>query len=357
MLKKDKTFQFKVSDLKSHQQIALQKMLKIFSKLNNINVVGDLKENMVCRVCGGAHFVKNGGKKINQRYKCKKCNSTQSVDVNTPLYNLKKKDKWNDFVYLMLDADAKLVNRVIAEKIEISIKTAQRWRHKFLSALNEAMDLDIDGAVEMDEVILPFKIKGNTGKEKFDRFVGRKSKLNIPSQLRIDELDKQDKNAKTFFMCVHNRQGDFDFLPLKIQPKGTVSSKYIETAFNKLSISNNTIITDNGRPMTKYLKTRDDLSHLKFNSFDVKKGIVVNSHIHNNNINNTMSLFDDWIRQFRGHSTKYVWNYLKWFRFVRMFKKFKLEIVEGITKSSILDTKSFDRHNNIFSYYKDFLYA
>ena len=357
MVKKDKTIQNKLRELKPHQQKTLENLLNLFSKLNNLNVDGELREHMVCRACNGTHFVKNGGKDINQRYKCKGCGSTQAADYNTPLYGLRLKEKWNDFVYLMLDSDSKLVNRVVAEKLDINTKTSQAWRHKFLSALNQAMDIDIDGAIEVDEVILPFKVKGNIGEEKFDVFYGRKSLLNIPSQLRLDEIDKQENKDKTFFMCVHNRQGDFDFLPLRIQPKGTVSSTYIADAFDKLNIKNKTVITDNSKPMTKYLQSRTDLSHLKFNSFDIKKGKMVNSYIHNNNINNTMSLFEEWIGQFRGYSTKYIWNYLKWFRFVRMFRKFKDEIVEEITKNSLLDTKSFNRHSNIFNYYKDFLYA
>jgi len=166
----------------------------------------------------------------------------KNLKFNT-LYDLRLKEKWNDFVYIMLDSDGKLVNRVIAEKLDINIKTSQAWRHKFLSALNQTMGINIDGAIEMDEVILPFKVKGNIGEEKFDKFYGRKSILNVPSQLRLDEIDKQENKYKTFFMCIHNRQGDFDFLPLKIQPKGTVASTYIADAFDELDIKDKTVIT------------------------------------------------------------------------------------------------------------------
>ena len=344
----------KINSLKDYQKDILNELLDTLLVNNNVDINNILENDLVCRKCGSVKFVKNGSSKGIKRYKCKSCGSTQSIDANTPLYNLKLKNKWVDFVYLMLSEQNPLSCNAIAEKIYINYKTAHSWRHKFLTALNKVNPIKLDEEVELDEIFINFCVKGRIGKEKYENYNYKNKSSNIPTKLRLDEIVKMKENQNSIFMCIHNRQGDFDFVPLKIQKKGSVPSKLIEQSLKDYNFSGKTIITDEGKPLTKYLKGIKNINHQTFKSSDTKNGKMINKNIHNNNINNVMSLFGEWSKAFKGYSTKYQWNYLKWFRFNRLFSGFNIEIMADF---SLKDKESHKRYSNIFGYYEDYMIA
>ncbi|MEA3497268.1 MAG: IS1595 family transposase [Bacteroidota bacterium] len=339
--------------LKLYQQKILLKFLNQFLSINIIDTGSISAEGMICRRCGADFFVKNGTYKNNQRYQCKACGSTQFRDANTPLYNLKLKDKWSDFVYIMLDSEQPMTNERISKVLDFDKKTAQRWRHKFLSSLNEVNPLELDEEVEIDEVYLKFCVKGVIGREKYEEYFFYGSPDNVESELRKKEKKMIEEKYQSIFLCQHNRMGDFDFSPIKIQKKGIVSKEDLERVMKELDLSKRTVITDKETSMMSYMNTLDNVNHLTFRSSDIKKGILENKKVHNNNINNTMMLLRGWLKVFRGVSTKYIWNYLKWFRFLNLFKLFKTRQMIGY---SLSDKNSYPRFKNIFKTYEEFVY-
>ena len=343
----------KYNYLKPYQQNILHKFINQFIAINFIDIGSISAEGMVCRSCGAAFFVKNGTYKENQRYKCKACGSTQFKDANTPLYNLKLKDKWTDFVYIMLDKEQAMTTEKISKLLDFDKKTAQRWRHKFLSSLNEVNPLELEEEVEIDEVYLKFCVKGVIGKEKYKKYFFYGSNSNLESELRKKEKIMEREKYQSIFLCMHNRKSDFDFLPIKIQKKGIVSKKDLERIMKKIDLSKKTVITDKETSMLSYMNTLDNVNHLTFRSSDIKKGILKNKKVHNNNINNTMRLLREWLKVFKGVSTKYIWNYLKWFRFLNLFKVFK---TKQMIKYSVSDKNSYPRFKNIFKTYEQFVY-
>ena len=349
----------KFSNLKEYQQKKLIEFLNKFLTINIIDTDSISGKNLVCCSCGSSYFVKNGThtrrkeEKKSQRYLCKKCGSTQFRDKNTSLYNLKKKNKWVDFVYLMLESDKPMSTVSISESLEISESTAFRWRHKFLSSLNKVFPMPVNEELEIDEVYFPFNVKGTIGKEKFEKYFGPNHEDNVESELRTKEKLMQKENYQVIFLCRHNRLSDFDFLPIKIQKKGIVSKADLERVMKDLDLSGKTILTDKETSMIAYMKTLKSVNHLTFKSSDIKKGILENTKIHNNNINSMMAKIGFWFKNFHGISTKYLDNYLKWFRFGNLFKKFKFK---EMVKYSLFDKKSYSRFQNLFKTYEVFVY-
>jgi len=346
--------QGKVSNLKSYQQRKLEKILNIFLSNNEVDVDELLtRDKMICRVCNKpTRFVKNGhSSKGFQRYKCKKCGTTQSTHANTPINKKKKKELYVDFIYLMLSNPKPLTCDEISEELDIDRNTAHSWRHRFLTALNGVKELNLGNEVEMDEVFIKFCVKGNLGKEKFKKYDYYDKSNRIPNDVRLDEMNKNKWN--TIWMCLHNRQGDFDFLPLKIQKNGKVSSDLIGEVMENIDLDGKVVISDQNTSISKFMRTRPNSTHITFKSDDIKLGILKNKNIHNNNINNIMNLYKRWAKHFYGNSTKYQWNYLKWFRFTRLFN----ENVKEITTYSLQDKGSFKRYTEIFDYYKKYLVA
>lgn len=344
----------KFKDFKPYQQKRIIKFFNKFLAINLIDTDSIAEKEMVCTECGSNFFVKNGtytrkndDKKI-QRRLCKKCNGTQFSDKNTPLYNLKIKDKWADFVYLMLDEKKTMSISEISEIIGISERTGFRWRHKFLVSLEEAKPFTSETEQEIDEVYFPFCVKGTIGKEKYDEYTAPKNSNNVESELRKKEKVMEEEKYQVIFLSRHNRMGDFDFIPIKIQKKGIVSKADLERVMKDLDLSG-TILTDKEPSMIAYMNTLESVNHLTFKSKDLKKGKLENKIVHNNNINSMMSRLRDWLKFFHGVSTKYLYNYLKWFRFKNLFKKFK---ISEMLECSLGDNQSYARFKNLFTTYE-----
>lgn len=351
MEKDSKKLAAKFQELKPYQQKTVERFLEDFSLINELNLTSLSSKDMVCRKCGADNFVKNGTMNGVQRYQCKTCKSTQFHDAHTPLYNLKFKDKWSDFVFIMLDNERPKSNKSISSELEISSKTAHRWRHKFLSSLNTANAIELQEETELDEVYFPFAVKGVIGKEKFDVYIEPDHPDNVESAFRKEEKRMEDENYQSIFMCLHNRHQDFDFIPIKNQKKGIVSEADLTRIMKAIDLTGKTVITDSEPSMKSFLNKTDEVNHLMFKSYELKHGVMREKNVHNNNINNTMMLLRNWMKDFFGVSTKYLWNYLKWFRFIRKFEIFKLK---ELVKDTLSDKQSYPRFKSIFEDYVAF---
>jgi transposase-like protein len=340
--------------LKSYQEKILKRLLGQFEMLNETDISEFTpRSTMLCRQCRGSSFVKNGLHKGRQRYKCKDCGSTQFSDANTVMYNIKLKDKWIDFVYIMLDKEQPKSCRKIGVLLEIDYKTAHHWRHKFLTALKEVEQLSISNEVELDEIYLPFCVKGRIGKEKYDEWYGEGDPRNVESALRKEEKVKEQEKHQAIFLCAHNRNSDFDFTPIKIQKKGIVSEDDLKSVCI-MDLTGKTVITDSDPSIKCFLRNYRGINHQTFKSSDVKQGIMVEEKIHNNNINNTMMRLKKWLRNFFGVSTKYISLYLKWFRFENISP---IYTIKQLVMINLLDKQTYSNYKNIFSKYTDFVYV
>lgn len=338
----------KFNDLKPYQQKTVELFLENFSQINSLNLCSISSEGMVCRKCGENKFVKNGITNKVQRYQCKSCKSTQFHDANTPLYNMRLKDRWPDFVFLMLDNDQNKTIKCISEKLQINPKTTQRWRHKFLASLNTVNTIELSDETEMDEVYFPFTVKGVIGKEKFDVYIAHNHPDNVESEFRIEEKKKEKEKFQSIFMCIHNRHQDFDCIPIKNQKKGIVSESDIKRIMSDIDLANRTIITDSEPSLKAFLNKIENINHLTFKSSNIKEGKLIEKKVHNNNINNTMMLLKNWMKGFYGISTKYLHNYLKWFRYIRLFEIYKMK---EMLRFTLIDKASYPRDKNAFENY------
>ncbi len=100
------------------------------------------------------------------------------------------------------------------------------------------------------------------------------------------------------------------------------------------------------------MRSLDGITHKSFISADVKKGLVKDD-VHNNNINNVMSLYRQWQKDFNGYSTKYECNYLTWFKVMRLFKNDMLSLKNVINQS--VNSLTHSQYKGIFGYYERFV--
>lgn len=83
-----------------------------------------------------------------QRFKCKSCCKTYNALAGTPLYRMRKPEKWVEYKQFMSHG---VSLRNTAKALGINLKTAFRWRHAFLSAPTDMPVTELSGVIEADE--------------------------------------------------------------------------------------------------------------------------------------------------------------------------------------------------------------
>jgi len=100
---------------------------------------------------------------LEQRYICRACRRTFNRCTNTPLHYIKKRDRWANLADAMVKVHT--VRRA-ASILRVTVTTAFRWRHRLLDALRDRPQPKLDGSVAVAEAYVPFSEKGVRGSER-----------------------------------------------------------------------------------------------------------------------------------------------------------------------------------------------
>ena len=251
-----------------------------------------LIENPECPHCH-SHVINRHGKKGDmQRYHCKNCQKTFMATTNTPLAWLHYKDKWLSYLETMIQGK---VLRQAAKECHIDLKTAFRWRHRFLQLPAQLKSKFLEGIVEADETFFAYSEKGNKQLKRKARKRGTISgKRGRSKEDWVPVLTVRDRGHHTFEAILQSTsiQGISEQLSGKIEKDSVLCSdgykSYIQFA------------QDNG------------LVHKRLN---LSAGIrVIDNVFHIQNVNAYHSRLKGWIARFHGVATKYLDHYLGWFR-------------------------------------------
>ena len=111
------------------------KDVETFLKGDNLiqPLVSELEQQIIdtpeCPHCHIGLNNRHGKAGAMQRYRCKNCMKTFNAVTKTPLARLQYKEKWLDYSQCMISGK---VLRESASDCDINLKTAFRWRHRFL---------------------------------------------------------------------------------------------------------------------------------------------------------------------------------------------------------------------------------
>lgn len=109
-----------------------------------------------CRVWRHGHFrLKGGGQQ--ERYRCTGCGRTFNRLTGTPLAYLKKRDRWPALLACMA---ASLPVRQTASWLQVHPETAFAWRHRLLGALPPRPSLPLTGEVHTEVCYFRYSEKG-----------------------------------------------------------------------------------------------------------------------------------------------------------------------------------------------------
>ncbi|KON85489.1 Insertion element protein [Sporosarcina globispora] len=301
------------SDLKKSEQMALfnamkqdlfpdepNKITKLLKRIREARFSGGL----ACVHCGCASVKRNGKYRTRQRYLCKDCGKSFNDMTHTPFSGSRYPEKWVKYIELMVEG---YTLPKIAEKLKIHISTAFYWRHKVLNALSSIGFQELSGIVESDETFFKESMKGRKifHREAKERG-GRDSKRGI-SNLKIAVVVAQDRNGNV----VARKAGN-----------GRVKAEEIDVVLGDYIHPSALLCTDTATNYKKFAKIKG-LQHETINERQkerVKKGIY-----HVQHVNNFHKRLKDWMDRFLGVATKYLDNYLYWFRWLEIGKKMAFE--------------------------------
>lgn len=260
----------------------------------------DSKENdgIVCPHCQQIKVVKYGVRRGVQWYRCKSCGKTFSSVSNTFLSWTKKDfSVWKKYLTCMING---LSLRKAAEKCGITKDTAFVWRHKILDALAQYAESQrrMKGIVEMDDTFFRVSYKGSRPKGR------RPHRRGTPSSKR--GLSKE----QVCVSCIVSR--DTKVVYSKVSALGMSKAEDLKRAFEGRISKKAIICSDKARAFQVYARRRK-IEHIQLQSGTASKIDVY----HIQNVNGYHSRLKQFIRLFKGVSTKYLNNYLVWMNVIQ----------------------------------------
>jgi transposase-like protein len=264
-------------------------------------------ENMTkkaCPHCGNSRVHKRGKQSGVQMYKCVGCTKWFSSTTGTPLWDIKRKDKWQSYLNCM---QQNMPIKKIAKEIGICIQTSFDWRHKILSVLNKDVPLKLSGRVECDELELPLSKKGERNltrkaRKRSSDFIRNTKTKEITTVQVVSAIDEQNQ---TYFKAIETKR---------------ITAKQLSKTLGKKLDKKVLLITDKHPSYRPFVKSKPTLKH---------KTIKANEHVHTEDkkinlqkINNQHKQLRQFLGKFNGVSSKYLQNYLNWFAYGKKMENF-----------------------------------
>lgn len=244
-----------------------------------------------CPSCHSSHVIHWGRSRGQQRYRCKASGKTFNQLDGSALAGLHHKHKWAAYADCLSRG---LSLRAAAKECGINLKTAFRWRHRFLRYAVTTGASRLSGIVEADEVFIPESFKGRRHLKRPARRHGRKGHGHVPLVPVLIALDRYGQEHDAVLL--------------------DKSLGQIEPSLQPLLTSGSILCTDGNLSYCEVVKKVPGVLH---------KRLVASAHhrveervFHIQTLNNYVSRWRGWMLKFRGVGTAYLENYLAWFRVV-----------------------------------------
>lgn len=304
---------FDKDELKDLISIAQEVLISLFS---SDEIKDNIKESRFskgyeCPKCQCKDVNKNGKSNGRQRYICKHCRTSFDEFTCSPFSNTKLSlDKWLKYCELMILG---LSIRQCAEEVDVGVKTSFYMRHRILDVINLSLKEDtVEGIVEVDEFFIRHSYKWNHSKS---------STFVMPREPRKRGKGKKDKKKRGISneqLCIEtgiDRKGN---IIMGAVCNGRITTNEIVGFFDGKLGEDVTFVVDSHK---SYIGIEKELNiELK----QVPRGkSILDSVYHLQHVNALHSSFKRWLMHFNGVSSKYISNYLAWFKFLQLSKKNK----------------------------------
>lgn len=226
-----------------------------------------------------------------QRYRCKQCRKTYNSLSGTPLARLRKKEQWLEYSDCLISG---VSIRKAASLCKIHRNTSFKWRHRFLANSKAIAPDKLTGIIEADETYFLKSEKGNKHLKRKPRKRGGKAKKRGLSKEQVCVLVCRDRQANTINHIFENFTGDH------------------LTHFLNSRITTDILFCSDGKTVYKKFVKENGYRH---GCLNLSKGIrVIKDIVHIQNVNAYHGRLKEWLHRFHGVATKYLDNYLAWYK-------------------------------------------
>lgn len=301
----------KASELNSDEKQRFLKWLnkhleKVSEKDTELAVIEIRKQNIAttgvhCPHCKSAEIIGYGSYRERKRYQCKSCSKTLNELSGTAIHKIHLKHKWNAYIDCMIQG---MTLREAASKVGINLRTSFAWRHKILSSLNEVGCTRMEGIVEADETFFLFSEKGTKTLSRKPRKRGGKASR--------DGMNKEHVNV----IVAADRKGN---RAMNVGNRGVITKKAVEKSIGKWINKEASILVSDAHVTFQAYAKENRLPHKML--YARKKQHVVDHHYHIQHVNNIHGQLKKFIDSFNGVATKYLQNYVNYFKVFTKLKK------------------------------------
>lgn len=274
------------------RKTVLAELTVLESRVSSIHVIEErMPDRPVCCHCASRQVIKNGRANGLQRYRCRACQRSFNALTGTPLARLHLRGKWLDQVAALRDS---LSLNEVAERIQVARSTAFRWRHRFLAVPQTVQAQALIGIAEADETYFLRSCKGQRhGLNRAPRGRGGTAKQRGLGCEQVPVLIARDRSGGTANFVLE------------------AATAAIIGATLKPILPNDTVLCTDG---SGTLAAVARLLGVEHHAINLSAGFRVKGAWHVQNINAFNSRLRGWLRRFKGVATKYLANYLGWFR-------------------------------------------
>lgn len=288
-----------------------------------------------CPHCLHEKYVRFGIDAGAQRYKCKSCMRSFTEYTGTWMAGLHSRDKVCDYLDMMLEE--KSLDKISSE-LKINKKTAFDWRHKILSSLKDQDD-DTDnftGITESDETFFLTSEKGMKVEGRVSRKRGGKSTKRGISNDQVAVIVTQDRKSS---------------IDISVATLGRIKKSDLERVIGHRIDKDKTILcSDSHHSYKGFAKDAE----IEFHPINVSKKQRVKGLYHIQHVNATHNKLKRWIENtFWGVSTKYLQNYLNWYKVKERLKKMNNKA--NAFKEMILSTRAIENFLKINDNYLELI--
>jgi hypothetical protein len=198
---------------------------------------------------------------------------------------LRKKGRWLNYAACM---SLGLTLKLTSEIVGVNITTSFRWRHTFLENANILKPQKLQGIVEGIDTVFKYSEKGkhNPSNDSYEA-VGASAR-------KVYVLAVRDRHRFTFDDIIFDKDiSRVSDNQLEAMPQDVLFCSLNESFYDK--ISKKLEVTHAKVSSSKTLLRKDRIVHLK-------------------NAENYKNDLHDWMKRFCGVATKYLSNYLSWYR-------------------------------------------
>ena len=233
-----------------------------------------------------------------------------------------------DYLKLM---EQELSLEKIKKQLGINIKTAFDWRHKILSGLQHTDKKHFVGVTESDDTFFRFSEKGSRNLDRKPRKRGKSA------------TKRGITNQHVAVIVTADRRGQTD---LTLARRGRIRKVDIDQAIGA-RISQKSILCSDSHVSYKGFAIDKEIEHHPLRS-DLKQRIS-NGVYHIQHVNAMDSRLKRWISgQFGGVSTKYLQQYLNWFRAKESLKQ-SINFLNDFADKSLKDIAAINQYKAIKS--------